>query len=197
MEIFVKPFDLFEVNGQWFLLKTKSLMHQMVSREDAALLAEIQGKSRIDADAQEQAALARYRLEGQVPWNEAQELERKAQTYRQRAQRDRLTVMELFVAQSCNMGCIYCYGSDGSYHQQGMMTQATAIQAIDWLHECCEDPERTSIVFFGGEPMMNFPVIRDSIAYAEKLYGDQYDADDGCASGFFCGCSQNEFAGEY
>ncbi|MBQ7886589.1 MAG: radical SAM protein [Clostridia bacterium] len=169
MEIFVKPFDLFEVNGHWFLLKTKSMMHGMVSKEDAALLGAIQGKRCVGDSFQ--ALLERYRLVAQTPWDEEAERMRAAQAYHRHASSDRLAVMELFVAQSCNMGCIYCYGSDGSYHQRGMMTADTARRAIDWFHACCEKPEEAGIVFFGGEPMMNFPVIRESVEYAEKLFG--------------------------
>ncbi len=171
MEMYVKPFDLFEVNGQWFLLKTKSLMHGRVSQEDAPLLQAIRGKICFDASEQEQELLARYRLVAQAPWNEAAEQAWLAEAFRRHAAKDRLDVMELFTAQQCNMGCIYCYGSDGSYHQQGMMTADTAHRAIDWFHACCEKPETSGIVFFGGEPMMNFPVIRESIEYAEKLFG--------------------------
>lgn len=169
MELFVKPFDLFEVNGQWFLLKTKSLMHSMVSKEDVPLLQAIQRKR--CAHDSFRALLERYRLVDQMPWDEKAETARAVQAYRRHATKKRLVIMELFVAQNCNMGCIYCYGSDGSYHQRGMMTVDTAHRAIDWFHALCEKPEEAGIVFFGGEPMMNFPVIRESVEYAEKLFG--------------------------
>lgn len=172
MELFVKPFDLFEVNGQWFLLKTKSLMHKMVLQEDVAFLKEIQGKPSIAASPREQELLKYYRLIDRAPWNEEEEQTRLSQVFHSHATKKCLAVMELFVAQNCNMGCIYCYGSDGSYHQKGLMTADTARGAIKWFHSCCEKPKEAAIVFFGGEPMMNFPVIRESIEYAEKLFGE-------------------------
>ena len=106
MELFVKPFDLFEVNGQWFLLKTKSLMHKMVLQEDVAFLKEIQGKPSIAASPREQELLKYYRLTDPAPWNEEEEQTRLSQVFHSHATKKRLAVMELFVAQNCNMGCI-------------------------------------------------------------------------------------------
>ena len=102
MELFVKPFDLFEVNGQWFLLKTKSLMHSMVSKEDVPLLQAIQRKR--CAHDSFRALLERYRLVDQMPWDEKAETARAVQAYRRHAAKKRLVIMELFVAQNCNMG---------------------------------------------------------------------------------------------
>lgn len=171
MEVYVKPFDLFEINGHWFLLKIKSLMHQSVSNEDIDILLKIKGQYILQADDTLINVLKHYRLIADTKWNEHDELNRLITACENRKKNSRIHLMELFVSQSCNMACCYCYGSDGSYHQQGMMDISTAKQSIDWLYEHNDNPEQVSIVFFGGEPLMNFPVIRQSIEYAESKFG--------------------------
>ena len=171
MEIYVKPFELFQVDGHWFLLKTKSMMHRGVSAHDAEVIRRFSKSTCMNASLQEQAILKKYGLTDKIPWDETAMLERASSTFRQTAEKRELMQMELFVAQNCNMSCIYCYGSDGSYHQQGIMTAQTARNAIDWFRSCCSKPEEAVIIFFGGEPMMNFSVIQESIAYAEAVFG--------------------------
>jgi uncharacterized protein len=74
----------------------------------------------------------------------------------------------LFVAQKCNMACVYCYGQGGEYSEGGMMSTATAFKAVDWLMENCGDLESVNVGFFGGEPTMNFPLIRKVVKYAKQ-----------------------------
>ncbi len=74
----------------------------------------------------------------------------------------------LFVAQQCNMACVYCYGQGGEYADKGMMNAETAFKSVDWLMENSGDIESVNIGFFGGEPMMNFPLIKKVVGYAKQ-----------------------------
>ena len=76
--------------------------------------------------------------------------------------------MALLVTQECNLKCIYCYGDAGSYGSGGNMTRETAFTAVDWLIEHSRKIKKLGISFFGGEPVLNFPLIQDVVAYAEK-----------------------------
>jgi len=76
--------------------------------------------------------------------------------------------ISLFVAQQCNMACVYCYGQGGEYAEKGMMSAATAFKAVDWLMENSGGIETVGISFFGGEPMMNFPLIKKVVKYAKQ-----------------------------
>lgn len=172
MEVYIKPFTLFEINRQWFLFKIRSLMHHAVLREDVDTLLKIKDQSVLQANDSLMTILKRYRLIAENEWNAKEELKRLISTYKSHHQNHAISTMELFVAQSCNMACRYCYGSDGSYHQAGIMDIATAKQSIDWLYMHTDDPEKATIVFFGGEPLMNYPVIRQSIEYAEAKFGE-------------------------
>lgn len=73
----------------------------------------------------------------------------------------------LFVAQECNMRCVYCYGEGGEYAAKGMMSDETAFRAVDWLMDNSKSLEKVNISFFGGEPLLNFPLVKKVVEYAK------------------------------
>ncbi len=75
----------------------------------------------------------------------------------------------LFVTQECNLNCIYCYGDGGNYGSSGHLTSNTAQKAVDWLIEQSGDLKKLNISFFGGEPLLNFPIIKEVVEYARKI----------------------------
>jgi len=78
----------------------------------------------------------------------------------------------LFVSQRCNLRCAYCYGDGGEFGRRGMMEETTALHAVDWLVEQSGDAKDLEINFFGGEPLLNFPLIQSTAEYArEKAQG--------------------------
>lgn len=76
--------------------------------------------------------------------------------------------ISLNVAQNCNLSCIYCYGVDGEYNQKGLMRPETAFKAVDWLIEQSQDVKDLVITFFGGEPLLNFRLIKQVVPYARE-----------------------------
>lgn len=76
--------------------------------------------------------------------------------------------MSLFLTQSCNLKCIYCYGDWGRYGAGGNMEEKTAFQAVDWLLEQSEKTKKLHVGFFGGEPFLNFLLMKAVVEYAEK-----------------------------
>jgi uncharacterized protein len=80
-----------------------------------------------------------------------------------------VTGIALFVAQSCNLGCVYCYGLGGAYGEKaGLMKHDTAHASVDWLIENCGDVPSVNISFFGGEPLLNLALVKDVVAYAKE-----------------------------
>jgi radical SAM additional 4Fe4S-binding domain len=78
--------------------------------------------------------------------------------------------MVLLVSQECNMGCEYCFAGKGEYGQKGKMAEETAIRAVDYLLEKSEDmKQRLHINFFGGEPLLNFPVVKKTADYIGEI----------------------------
>ena len=75
----------------------------------------------------------------------------------------------LHVAQTCNRKCSYCFASQGKYHgDRAVMSIEVGKKALDFLIE--NSPGRTNLEvdFFGGEPLMNFDMIKELVAYARK-----------------------------
>ena len=77
-----------------------------------------------------------------------------------------VTGIDLFLAQECNMRCVYCYGVGGEYAGGGLMSEETAFRAVDWLIVNSRNALKVGIGFFGGEPLLNFPVMKKVVSYA-------------------------------
>jgi uncharacterized protein len=80
-----------------------------------------------------------------------------------------LSTIVLNVNTGCNLSCTYCYKEDLATPAEGQrMTLDTAAAAFELLlREAAERP-RVNVVFFGGEPLTNMPLIRDVVAYARR-----------------------------
>ncbi len=78
-----------------------------------------------------------------------------------------ISAISLLIVQNCNLRCTYCYGEDGQYQDSGIMDVETAIKAVDFLvsHSISQG---VSICFFGGEPLLNFEVIRQVVLYCHE-----------------------------
>lgn len=81
--------------------------------------------------------------------------------------------ISLFLAQECNMRCVYCYGQAGEYADRGMMDESTAFKAVEWLVANSGSALKLHITFFGGEPLLNFPLLRKVVAYAKQKAADK------------------------
>ncbi|MBQ8747348.1 MAG: thioether cross-link-forming SCIFF peptide maturase [Clostridia bacterium] len=81
----------------------------------------------------------------------------------------------LHVAHTCNLNCSYCFASQGKYHgERAIMSLETGKRAIDFLIENSGTHVNLDIDFFGGEPLMNWDVVKAIVAYGreqEKIHG--------------------------
>jgi uncharacterized protein len=81
-----------------------------------------------------------------------------------------LTTLVLNVNTGCNLSCTYCYKEDLKIPAKGeRLERETAIRGVDRLIEESGDAKRLQLVFFGGEPLTNLPLIREVVAYAEGI----------------------------
>lgn len=81
-----------------------------------------------------------------------------------------ITNTVLQIANDCNLNCIYCYGDGGSYgRERELMTFDTAKKAIDLMVANSEGLEELVVIFFGGEPLINFEVVKETFAYCKSL----------------------------
>jgi len=80
-----------------------------------------------------------------------------------------LATLVLNVNTGCNLSCTYCYKEDLTTPAKGKrMTFATAVDAFELLLREAASRERVNLVFFGGEPLTNVPLIRQVVEYAER-----------------------------
>ena len=76
----------------------------------------------------------------------------------------------LHVAHTCNLNCSYCFASQGKYHgDRALMSFEVGKQALDFLVEHSGSRKNLEVDFFGGEPLMNFQVVKDLTAYARSI----------------------------
>src|SRR5713226_4063806 len=81
-----------------------------------------------------------------------------------------LHALSLAVAQKCNLGCTYCYASQGDFGGAAKnMTLQTAESAVDLLIQGARAGGRVNLAFLGGEPLANREVIRSATDYASSL----------------------------
>ena len=76
----------------------------------------------------------------------------------------------LHVAHTCNLNCAYCFASQGKYHgDRAVMSFEVGKQALDFLIANSGSRRNLEVDFFGGEPLMNFQVVKDLVAYARSV----------------------------
>ena len=76
----------------------------------------------------------------------------------------------LHVAHTCNLNCSYCFASQGKYHgDRAVMSYEVGKQALDFLIANSGTRRNLEVDFFGGEPLMNFQVVKDLVAYARSI----------------------------
>ena len=76
----------------------------------------------------------------------------------------------LHIAHTCNLNCEYCFASQGKYHgERAMMTFEVGKRAFDWLIENSGSRRNLEVDFFGGEPLMNFDVVKQLVEYARSI----------------------------
>ena len=78
----------------------------------------------------------------------------------------------LHVAHTCNLTCAYCFASQGKYHgERALMSFETGKRALDFLVERSGARRNLEVDFFGGEPLMNWDVVKRLVAYAREIEG--------------------------
>ena len=76
----------------------------------------------------------------------------------------------LHIAHTCNLNCSYCFASQGKYNgERAVMSFEVGKQALDFLVANSGSRRNLEVDFFGGEPLMNFQVVKDLVAYARSI----------------------------
>ena len=76
----------------------------------------------------------------------------------------------LHVAHTCNLNCSYCFASQGKYHgDRALMSFEVGKQALDFLMDHSGSRTNLEVDFFGGEPLMNWNVVKQLVEYARSV----------------------------
>ncbi len=76
----------------------------------------------------------------------------------------------LHVAHTCNLNCSYCFAAQGKYQgKRALMSAEVGRRAIDFLIENSGHRRNLDVDFFGGEPLMNWDVVKEIVRYARSL----------------------------
>jgi uncharacterized protein len=94
---------------------------------------------------------------------------------------DRPTVVKalcLHIAHDCNLACRYCFAEEGEYHgRRALMSYEVGKKALDFLIANSGTRRNLEVDFFGGEPLLNFQVVKDLVKYGreqEKIHNKNF-----------------------
>jgi len=80
----------------------------------------------------------------------------------------------LNISHICNMKCVYCFAEGGCYKKkEELMDEKTVENAVDFLLKLSKKGSNYRLVFFGGEPLINFQVMKSGVLYAEKIANER------------------------
>ena len=76
----------------------------------------------------------------------------------------------LHIAHDCNLGCKYCFAEEGEYHgRRALMSFEVGKKALDFLVANSGNRHNLEVDFFGGEPLMNWEVVKQLVEYGRSL----------------------------
>lgn len=92
-----------------------------------------------------------------------------AQTFKERSG-NVIKALCLHIAHTCNLNCSYCFASQGKYNgERAVMSFEVGKQALDFLIANSGTRHNLEVDFFGGEPLMNWQVVKDLVLYARSI----------------------------
>ncbi|MCI8577614.1 MAG: thioether cross-link-forming SCIFF peptide maturase [Lachnospiraceae bacterium] len=75
----------------------------------------------------------------------------------------------LHIAHDCNLGCKYCFAEEGEYHgRRALMSFEVGKKALDFLMDSSGERRNLEVDFFGGEPLMNWQVVKQLVEYGRS-----------------------------
>ena len=85
-------------------------------------------------------------------------------------QKSDIKALCLHVAHACNLACSYCFAGQGNYQgRAALMSLDVGKKALDYLVQNAGEHRHLEVDFFGGEPLLNWPVVKDLVRYGREL----------------------------
>lgn len=115
-------------------------------------------------------------------WNEFSELQKEGVLFSPEAEEREpvyppqpiIKSICLHVAHDCNLRCKYCFAGTGAFGgHRGLMDLETGKKGIDFVLEASAHRKHCEVDFFGGEPLLNFQVVKDLVHYGRKAAAER------------------------
>ncbi len=173
----------YELNNRHIVLDVNSGSVHVVDGETRSL---IELYERLDADACVDEMRARYPALTESEIREAIQgidaLRAAGKLYAEDSHQDMPVTLKrdqsvvkalcLHVAHTCNLNCEYCFASQGKYHgERALMSFEVGVAALDFLVRSSGGRRNLEVDFFGGEPLMNWDVVKRLVRYAREIEG--------------------------
>jgi len=170
-----KDYHAFEIKGRCFVLDVERSFLYSIRPEVFQVITEKEGSLH---DMHNLPFYERWILK-----NELRNIKRKIKPLSEEKREAELSRLEkvgdgmygiwLGVSHVCNLGCSYCFANEPAYlGTNRMMTAKTAKKGIDYLIENSINKKDLKVIFFGGEPLLNLPVIKETVAYCHERSKD-------------------------
>lgn len=164
----LNEYHKFSYKDKYFILNVEDMKAYRINKPlyDEIEKIEIKGKNKVIKDELEDALKKMNLLNNKK--------DKKNKSSKKIDNNKPVTHISLNVTQNCNLQCIYCYGDGGEYDGKGFMTFKTAKDSIDWLIIQSNGEKRLVVTFFGGEPLLNFRLIKKIVEYS-RIKAKEYD----------------------
>ncbi len=157
---------VFDHKGRWYIFDSGSASLHECDEKGALLLRERLGEK---ADTSSVTAEERRAYEEDFAELERQGLLFKEEVRVAPPKSNEVKALCLHICHDCNLRCRYCFADEGAYHaKREFMSFETAKAAIDFLIANSGDRKVLETDFFGGEPLMNFDVVKRTVLYAKE-----------------------------
>lgn len=155
MDLVKRDWHFFSIEEEYFLFNSLGSLYQLDEEGAKAVESLLKGKKD-------------FRISQEV-YREIEEVLSSYETFGIQNYDD-LTLKSLClnVSHSCNMSCDYCFTSHNLISSKTLMNLETAYKAIDFLIYSSKDTKNIEIDFFGGEPLLNLEVIRETSIYGRE-----------------------------
>ena len=157
-----KEFHVFERGGRRFLFLTAPVAIFSIDSDTYRVLKKAEAGEAPDCGEDEQ----RWREVGEFVGRYLQRAKPAKPLRAPSDITDSVVALYLFVCQECNLKCSYCYGGEGEYGRRGRMSERVMQSSFERFFEDGPDQGRQFVTFFGGEPLMNFPLMEKTAALA-------------------------------
>ena len=162
--LYLRPWHAFLREGQEYVVNPARMISRRVPAGFTATLQRLDGDSTAPRTREDEQELFRLELVSSQPVTGAA-VKHLAE---EGSVAPPIRSINLLIAQRCNLRCTYCYGGGGEYGEAGMMSEETALRAVDWLLEQSGDNELVSVSFFGGEPLLALPLLKKVTAHLRE-----------------------------